>query len=239
MLLSINGLSVVYQDRRVLHEISLDVCSGEIVSLLGSNASGKSTTIKSIIGLTRIVSGSVHFNGKDITGLSTHKIIRLGVAVVPENRRLFPKMTVEENLLIVLPPERRAMGLKSSLESVSEHFPILREARRLRQLAGTLSGGEQQQVAMARALLLSPKLLLLDEPSMGMSVTLVEDNLNVVRGISSTGVGVLMVEQNVRLALTIAARGYVLQEGRIIQEGTSADLLANKTIQHSYMGEFV
>jgi branched-chain amino acid transport system ATP-binding protein len=223
----------------VLHEISLDVGSGEVVSLLGSNASGKSTTIKSIIGLTRIVSGRVHINGKDITGLSTHNIIRLGVAVVPENRRLFPKMTVEENLLIVLPREVRAKGLKSSLESLSEHFPILREARRLGQLAGTLSGGEQQQVAMARALLLRPKLLLLDEPSMGMSTRLVEDNLEVVHEISRTGVGVLIVEQNVRLALSIAVRGYVLQEGRIIHEGTSADLLANKTIQHSYMGEFV
>jgi branched-chain amino acid transport system ATP-binding protein len=239
MLLSIKRLSVAYRSRRVLHEVSLDVGSGEIVSLLGSNASGKSTTIRTIIGLNRVVSGSVYFNGEDITGLPTHHIVARGISVVPENRRLFPRMTVEENLQLVLPPEHRARGLKASLESMSEHFPILREARRFRQLAGTLSGGEQQQIAMVRALLLRPKLLLLDEPSMGMSVKLVEDNLEVVREISRTGVGVLIVEQNVRMALSIAARGYVLQEGRMIQEGPSAGLLANKTIQHSYMGEFI
>ncbi len=238
MLLSLNELSVVYRDRRVLHGVNLDVGYGEVVSLLGSNASGKSTTIKSIIGLTRIVSGTVQFDGEDITGLATHSIIRRGIAIVPENRRLFPRMTVEENLLLVLSSERRA-GVKPSLEAVSPLFPILREERRLGQLAGTLSGGEQQQVAMARALLLRPKLLLLDEPSMGMSVRLVEDNLKVVHDISNTGVGVLIVEQNVKMALSIAGRGYVLQEGRIVQEGTSQGLLSNKTIQHSYMGEFV
>ena len=239
MLLSVEGVSVFYRDREVLHNINLQVDSGEIISLLGANASGKTTTLRAIIGISRVISGSIRLSGEDITRLAPNEIVSRGVAVVPENRRLFPKMTVEENLLLVLPPRVRANKLPQQLASVAELFPILRDQRRLKQIAGTLSGGEQQQVAMARALLLKPRLLLLDEPSMGMSIKLVEDNFQIVRDLASSGMGILMVEQNVKMALSIASRGYVLQEGRIIYEGTSAELLGSDIIQHSYLGEFV
>lgn len=239
MLLNVQGISVFYRDREVLHDVSLCVESGEIVCLLGANASGKTTTLRSIIGITRINKGKIQLRGEDITGIAPDAIVRRGVAIVPENRRLFPKMTVEENLLLIGHRYSERKSLFDSLEFIKGIFPILAEPMRWKQMAGTLSGGEQQQVAMARALLLQPCLLLMDEPSMGMSIKLVTENFRIVRQLAEKGIGILMVEQNVKMALSVASRGYVLQEGRIITRGTSTELLTNKVIQHSYLGEFV
>jgi len=239
VLLDVRGIHVSYRGREVLCNVSLRVEAGEIVALIGANASGKTTTLRSIIGLSRVTSGKIELEGQSILGLPPDSIVRCGVAIVPENRRLFPRMTIAENLLLVLRSEQRSMPVVDSLARVVELFPILRDPHRLKQLAGTLSGGEQQQVAMARALLLRPRLLLLDEPSMGMSMKLVEENFLMVRDIARAGVGVLMVEQNVKMALSLAQRGYVLQEGRIILQGPSQTLLTNPVIRHAYLGEFI
>jgi branched-chain amino acid transport system ATP-binding protein len=238
MLLSINGLSVFYHQHRALKDISLNVDSGEIVSLLGANASGKTTTLWSILGMTKIHEGTICLEGKDITNLSPKDIVKLGVAIVPENRRLFPKMTVEENLLIVKGVESDEF-FKESLNRLKEFFPILADENRLKQFAGTLSGGEQQMVAMARAMLLKPKLLLLDEPSMGMAIRLVKENFRILKKLSKKGIGILLVEQNVKMALSIASRAYVLQEGQIVKHGMAEGLLKSEVIQRSYLGEFI
>lgn len=230
---------VSYRDRIVLHGVNLTVGAGEVVSLLGANASGKTTTLRAVLGMARVQGGKVYFDGENIGRLPTQTIIRRGVAIVPENRRLFPRLTVEENLLVVLPGEAGRTGLRTVLESLRNWFPVLADRARWTQPAGTLSGGEQQQVAMARALLLRPRLLLLDEPSMGMAANLVEENFCIIKTLAQRGVGVLMVEQNVKMALSLASRGYVLQEGRIIHEGTAAELLASPIIQHSFLGEFI
>jgi len=239
MLLKAENLFVSLNRRPILRGVGLQVHEGEIVSLLGGNASGKTTTLKAILGLLPVEKGRVWVGDEDVTARRPDFIVKRGVAIVPENRRLFPEMTIEENLRLVLHRSQSKRQSQESLAQVADQFPLLRDVKRWQQLAGTLSGGEQQQVAMARALLMQPKLLLLDEPSMGMSVALVEENFRIVQELSQKGLGVLMVEQNVKMALSVASRGYVLQEGRIVLAGNASDMLANPVIQHAFMGEFV
>jgi branched-chain amino acid transport system ATP-binding protein len=239
MLLMVDGLTVREAGRAILEGVSLAADAGEIVGLLGANASGKTTTLRSIMGLCSISHGRVLFDGRNIVGLKPYQIAGLGSAMVPENRRLFPRLTVAENLEVALPAGITRQERAGRLEVVRHYFPILSDSLFCSRLAGTLSGGEQQQVAMARALVVRPRLILLDEPSMGMAVTLVSQNFGILESLARNGTTVILVEQNVRMALSVASRAYVLQGGRVILEGTSAGLLANDMIKRSYLGEFV
>jgi branched-chain amino acid transport system ATP-binding protein len=213
---------------RILEGISLHVGEGELVCLLGGNASGKSTTLKTILGIVRPRAGRVLFDGKDVTGWPVPQRIAGGIAIVPENRRLFGQMTVRENL------ELGGEKLDEDFEQVHTLFPRLYERRN--QLAGTMSGGEQQMVAMGRALMSRPRLLLMDEPSMGLSPALVQQNFQIIKKIHSSGVAVLMVEQNAAMALSIADRGYVLSTGEIVLEGPASELLRSEDLKRAYLG---
>jgi branched-chain amino acid transport system ATP-binding protein len=212
--------------------VSLEVGEGELVCLLGGNASGKSTTLKTILGLVRPRNGAVQFDGEDVTERATSYRIAQGMAIVPENRRLFAPMTVLENL--EMGAYLRKGEFDEALERVFALFPLLRERRK--QLAGTLSGGEQQMVAMGRALMSQPKLLLMDEPSMGLAPILVERNFEIIQQVHATGVAVLVVEQNANVSLSIADRGYVLQTGRIVLADTAKALLENEGLRRAYLG---
>ena len=218
---------------RILEGISLQVGAGELVCLLGGNASGKSTTLKTILGIVRPRSGRVLLDGEDVTSWPVPQRIASGIAIVPENRRLFGDMTVRENLELgaVL---RGGEKLDDDFDRIHALFPRLLERRR--QLAGTLSGGEQQMVAMSRALMSRPRLLLMDEPSMGLSPALVQQNFQIIKDIHESGVAVLMVEQNATMALTIADRGYVLSTGEIVLEGPAAELLRSEDLKRAYLG---
>jgi branched-chain amino acid transport system ATP-binding protein len=212
--------------------VNLHVSPGELVCLLGGNASGKSTTLKTILGIVQPRSGAVRFDGEEVTERSTSHRIRRGMAIVPENRRLFAPMSVRENL------EMGAYlyngGSKDDYERVYSLFPLLYERRS--QLAGTLSGGEQQMVAMGRALMARPKLLLMDEPSMGLAPILVERSFEIIKSVHEAGVAVLVVEQNANVSLSIADRGYVLSTGRVVLEGKAGDLLQNEELRKAYLG---
>ena len=231
-LLKLKDVDTYYGEIHILQQVSLEVAKGELVCLLGGNASGKSTTLKTILGLVRPTAGSVELDGEDVTGKNTSYRIARGLAIVPENRRLFAPMTVQENL------EMGAYLDKSSydeqLERVLGLFPILKDRRK--QLAGTLSGGEQQMVAMGRALMSKPKLLLMDEPSMGLAPILVERNFEIIQQVHESGVAVLVVEQNANVSLSIADRGYVLQTGRIVLADSAKALLANEDLRKAYLG---
>ena len=233
VLLSLEDVTTYYAQMRILEGISLRVDEGELVCLLGGNASGKSTTLKTILGIVRPRAGRVLFDGKDVTGWPVPQRIAGGMAIVPENRRLFGQMTVRENLELgaVL---RGGEKLDEDFEQVHALFPRLYERRS--QLAGTLSGGEQQMVAMGRALMSRPRLLLMDEPSMGLSPALVQQNFQIIKEIHASGVAVLMVEQNAAMALSIADRGYVLSTGEIVLEGPAAELLASEDLKRAYLG---
>ena len=233
MLLSLENVTTYYGQMRILEGISLQVGEGELVCLLGGNASGKSTTLKTVLGIVRPRTGRVLLDGQDVTGWPVPQRIATGVAIVPENRRLFSDMTVRENLELgaVL---RGRETFDEDLDRVHELFPRLNERRH--QLAGTLSGGEQQMVAMGRALMSRPRLLLMDEPSMGLSPALVQQNFRIIKEIHATGVAVLMVEQNAAMALSIADRGYVLSTGEIVLEGTAAELLRSEDLKRAYLG---
>ena len=233
-LLAIDGVDTFYGPVQAHFGLTLDVRQGEIVCLLGGNASGKSTTMKLILGLARPAAGDVRFDGQSILGLSTPEIVGLGIGTVPEARRLFGAMTVRENLMMGAFRRLDLAAVKHDLERVLALFP--RVAERLGQQAGTLSGGEQQMVAMARALIGNPKLLIMDEPTMGLSPLWVDRVLGLIRDINQQGMTIFMVEQNANLALRIAHRGYVLQTGRIVLEGPAADLLADPRIQDAYLG---
>ena len=232
-LLELEGINTYYGPIHILQDSNLSVGEGELVCLLGGNASGKSTTLKTILGLVRPRTGTVRLSGEDVTRLPTAHRIRRGLSIVPENRRLFGPMTVVENLEMGAYLRPRA-DLKEEFERVFSLFPVLYERRG--QLAGTLSGGEQQMVAMGRALMSKPKLLLMDEPSMGLAPILVERSFEIIQQVNETGVAMLIVEQNANVSLSIAHRGYVLSTGRIVLEGPASDLLENDDLRKAFLG---
>lgn len=233
-LLKLAGVDTFYGPIPILQDIYLEVYAGEIVCLLGGNASGKSTTLKTILGLVRPARGTVEFRGERIDGLPTAQIVARGIAIVPENRRIFPQMSVLENLEMGAYLRRDRRAFAEDLERVLGLFPRLGE--RLRQAGGTLSGGEQQMLAVGRALMSRPSLLLMDEPSMGLAPVLVERSFELIQEINRQGTTVLMVEQNAQMALSIARRGYVLQTGRIALADTAENLLASETMRRAYLG---
>ena len=231
-LLRLDDVNTYYGPIHILQGLSLDVGEGELVCLLGGNASGKSTTLKTILGIVNPRSGTVSFAGEDVTERSTSYRIGLGMAIVPENRRVFAPMTVLENL--EMGAYLRKDDLAQDFERVYSLFPLLYERRS--QLAGTLSGGEQQMLAMGRALMSRPRLLLMDEPSMGLAPILVEKNFEIIKQVHETGVAVLVVEQNANVSLSIADRGYVLQTGNIVLADRADALLANDELKKAYLG---
>ncbi len=232
-LLRLEHVFVSYGKRRALEDVSLEVGAGEIVTLLGANGAGKSTTLRAISGLVRPQRGRIVFDGRDITRLSADAIVAGGIGHVPEGREIFPAFTVEENLLVgghVVPRD----VLASRLDEAFDLFPVLPERRRQR--AGTLSGGEQQMLAIARALMARPRLLLLDEPSLGLAPLLAREIFGVIRRINQSGVTILLVEQNARRALRLARRGYVLETGRLVAAGMAGTLAGDETIRSAYLG---
>ena len=235
-ILKVEGLHVYYGSIHAIKGISFDVREGEIVTLIGANGAGKSTTLNTISGLLHPKSGSVSFLGQGLAHTAPHKVVDRGLAQVPEGRRIFLQMTVKENLEMGAYVRMRAGGgsVAEDLEMVYGLFPRLRERRR--QVAGTLSGGEQQMLAMGRALMSRPRLLMLDEPSMGLAPLLVEQIFDIIRNLNEHGSTILLVEQNARMALSIASRGYVLETGKIVTTGTGQELLASPEIKRAYLG---
>jgi branched-chain amino acid transport system ATP-binding protein len=231
-LLSLDAVDTYCGPIHILQGLSLNVGTGELVCLLGGNASGKSTTLKTVLGLVNPRNGAVRFNGEDVTKRSTSYRIQQGMAIVPENRRLFAPMSVLENLQ--MGAYLHGGGTKEDFDRVYELFPLLHERRA--QLAGTLSGGEQQMVAMGRALMAKPKLLLMDEPSMGLAPILVERSFEIISQVHESGVAMLIVEQNANVSLSIADRGYVLSTGRLVLEGKAADLREDEGLRKAYLG---
>ena len=233
-LLHLDDVTTYYGKMRILEGISLEVQPGELVCLLGGNASGKSTTLKTVLGIVRPRSGRVMIDSEDVTNREVAERIARGLAIVPENRRLFGYMTVRENLELGAVLRKKGESLDEDFDRVHTLFPRLNE--RASQLAGTLSGGEQQMVAMGRALMSRPRLLLMDEPSMGLSPALVQQNFRIIKEVHESGVAILVVEQNATMALSIADRGYVLATGEIVLSGPAADLLASEDLKRAYLG---
>ena len=233
--LEFRGVNIHYGPVHVLKDVDIRIMAGEMVCLLGGNASGKTTTLKTALGMVQPSSGDVVIDGEVMTGSTTAEIVSKGVTMVPENRRLFKRMTVKENLEIGAYLRKDRDNLEGELEAIYDMFPRVKE--RLQQKAGTLSGGEQQMVAVGRALMAKPKVLLMDEPSMGLAPVLVQQNFDIIEQINEAGVTVFVVEQNANMALSIADRGYVLQTGRIVLDDTAEDLLANEDLRKAYLGE--
>jgi branched-chain amino acid transport system ATP-binding protein len=232
--LSLKNVDAGYDDALTLHGVSLEIGRGEMVAMIGANGAGKSTTLRTICGFLRPRKGSIEFDGHSIAGLTPDRIAALGLVHVPEGRRVFPELTVEENLLAAAFLVRGRKEVRRRLAQTVERFPLLGERRA--QPAGTLSGGEQQMLAFGRALMTGPKLLLLDEPSLGLAPRLVAEVMRSVRMFRDAGVTVLLVEQNANLALHLADRGYVMETGAILMQGSGAELLANEHVRASYLG---
>jgi branched-chain amino acid transport system ATP-binding protein len=235
VLLEVKNAFAGYGAIEVLKDVSLEVRAGEIVTIIGANGAGKSTTLMCLSGVNRLRSGSVAFDGREIHRTPAHEIVRLGLCQSPEGRKIFPRLTVLENLQMGAITRNNAAEIRSDLDHVYGLFPILRE--RSKQLGGTLSGGEQQMLAVARALMSRPKLLLLDEPSLGLAPLIVAKIFDVIRQLNTQGIAVLLVEQNARMALKIAHRGYVLETGRITLSGPAAELLNDQRVKDAYLGE--
>ncbi len=234
-LLEVKDLQVYYGVIQALKGINFHVDKGEIVALIGANGAGKTTTLHTISGLLKAGSGSVIYNGKDITGVPGHEIVKMGMAQVPEGRRVFADMTVAQNLALGAYTRKDKAEVEGILEQVYTRFPRLKE--RQNQIAGTLSGGEQQMLAMGRALMSHPDIILMDEPSMGLSPLLVNEIFDIIRSVHEDGVTVLLVEQNAKKALSIADRAYVLETGEIKMEGKASDLLNDERVRKAYLGE--
>jgi branched-chain amino acid transport system ATP-binding protein len=234
MLLSTKEITVHYQKAKAVDGVSIEAPEGAVVTIIGSNGAGKSTVLKALSGLVPLTSGEVWFCNERINGLGIHEIVKRGLIHVPEGRRLFPNLTVLSNLRLGAYLRKDKAGIKRDMDNVFEHFPRLKERRS--QKAGTLSGGEQQMLAVGRALMGKPKLLLMDEPSLGLAPILVDELAPVIRNINKLGVGVVLVEQNVPLALKVADRGYVLHLGRIMQEGTRNELRKSEAVKKAYLG---
>ena len=232
-MLKVNDINVYYGAIHAIKNISFEVNDGEIVTLIGANGAGKTTTLQTISGLLHTRTGSIEFMGKNIVGVPPHKVVAHGLAQVPEGRRVFLQMTVEENLQMGA-FTRPNSEIDPGIADVYERFPRLKERRK--QIAGTLSGGEQQMLAMGRALMSKPKLLMLDEPSMGLAPILVEQIFDIIQELNKAGVTILLVEQNAQMALSIAHRGYVLETGKIVATGTGAELLEDEAVKKAYLG---
>lgn len=232
-LLKVSDLDVYYGSIHAIKEISFEVNEGEIVTLIGANGAGKSTTLNTVAGLLKPRKGSVELNGVNLIGTPAHKIVKEGMALCPEGRRIFQQLTVRENLEMGA-YTGDGTGLEEDLNMVYDLFPRLKE--RYKQIAGTLSGGEQQMLAMGRALMSHPKILMLDEPSMGLAPILVEQIFEIVKKLHSQGTTILLVEQNAQMALSVADRGYVLETGRIVTSGTGKELLHNDSVRKAYLG---
>ena len=233
-MLKLRDICAGYGKSEVLRGVSLDVKKGEVVTLVGANGAGKTTTLKALCGLIPATGGTIEFEGAKLSGRAPHEIVELGVTMVPEGRQLFPFLTVRENLLMGAYKHTARQGREQRLDEVLKIFPRVKE--RLPQLAGSLSGGEQQMVAIARGMMAGPRLLIMDEPSLGLSPLLVEQMFDVVRLVASRGTTVLLVEQNVFHTLKLADRGYVLENGTITLTGTGAELLANPHVRRAYLG---
>ncbi len=233
-MLDVGNLDVLYGDVQVVWDLSFTVGRGEIVTLLGANGAGKSTTLKTISGLLRPRRGTIIFDGTPLDTLPAHRIVTLGILQVPEGRRLWPGMTVLENLRLGAYPASARAQVETSLERVFALFPVLAERRG--QLAGTLSGGEQQMLAIGRALMARPRLLMLDEPSLGLGPKVVERIFEVIRDVSRQDVTILLVEQNAHLALTVADRAYILETGHLVRSGAGPELLADADVRRAYLG---
>jgi branched-chain amino acid transport system ATP-binding protein len=234
MLLEIEDITLLYGRIQALHGISLTVNEGEVVALIGANGAGKTTTMRAISGLRPVASGRISFAGQDITKLRADLRVQLGLCQAPEGRGIFPGMTVLENLEMGAYTRRDRAGINADLERVCQLFPRLKE--RIKQVGGTLSGGEQQMLAVGRALMSRPKVLLLDEPSMGLAPMLIQQIFSIIKEINQQGTTVLLVEQNAQQALKIAHRAYVLETGRIVKSGTGADLLHDPAVKEAYLG---
>jgi branched-chain amino acid transport system ATP-binding protein len=232
--LEIENLYTAYDKADVLNGVTLSVAAGSITCLLGSNGSGKTTLIRSILGLTPPRAGRVAFNGADITGRSTHRVIAAGIACIPEGRKVFPKLTVEENLRLGAYQEPSDAVVRARTTEIYQIFPRLLE-RRL-QIAGTMSGGEQAMLSIGRGLMRAPKLLLIDEPSLGLSPRLVKESFNIIREINQRGITVFLVEQNVHQTLAVSHYGYVLSKGRVVAAGTPAELADREEVREAYFG---
>lgn len=234
MLLEVNNLNVYYGAIHALQGVSFNVEEGEIVTIIGANGAGKSTTLNTICGLLRPRQGSVQFRGQGLTGMPADGIVKLGISQVPEGRKIFANMTVLENLEMGAFSRTDKAGIQTSMQAVFKRFPRLKE--RLGQLGGTLSGGEQQMLAMGRGLMSNPAMLLLDEPSMGLAPILVEEIFSIIAEINAQGTSILLVEQNANMALQIANRAYVLETGRVVLEGSAGEVLANPQVIEAYLG---
>lgn len=233
-MLKINQIDVYYGAIQAIKSLSLEVHQGSIVTLIGANGAGKTSTLKTISGLLRPRNGSVEFNGKEISKLSPEKIVEMGISQVPEGRRVFPQMSVQENLEMGAYLRRDKKEIEADMENVFSRFPRLKE--RSRQMAGTLSGGEQQMLAIGRALMARPQLLLMDEPSMGLAPLLVKEIFEIIRDINSRGTTILLVEQNAKMALSIADKAYVIETGLIVLEGEAKALLESEEVKKAYLG---